>query len=182
MKKKEEKKVSKLSKLLSRFLVLIIFVLIGLIALKSNLELRSFVYKNVFQNNLKFAKLDEIYEKYFGSSIPNFKDDTALVSKEKIDYTDLEEYKDGVKLKISDDYVIPSLRSGIITFAGEKDGVNTVILEDSDGVEHSYFNLKEIKVGMYDYIKEGQTIGSASGEVILEFRKDGKKVDYKKYI
>lgn len=177
------KKTSKFSRLLSRFLVCIIFVLIGLIALKSNVKLRSYVYKNVFQNNLKFAKLDELYEKYFGSALPLTGSDVMVASKEKLEYENLEELEDGVKLEVKEGYTVTSLRSGIVIFSGEKENLgNTVIIEDGDGVEIWYSGLKESKLSMYDYLKVGDIIGSCKNELILEFKKDGKKVDYKKYL
>ena len=63
MAKKEIKKVSKFSKLCSKFSILTICVLVCLILLKSNANLRDKVYKKVFQNNLSFAKINEIYSK-----------------------------------------------------------------------------------------------------------------------
>ncbi len=186
MKKRELKKVSKFSKMCSRFLVCVIIVLVGLITLKSNPNLRSFVYKNVFQNNLKFAKINELYEKYFGSSLPltGNKSNLAIVSSEKLDYESKEKYNDGVKLKVSDSYAIPILKSGIVVFAGEKENYGkTVIVQGADEVEVWYSNLKDIKVSMYDYLKKGSIVGEANGDnFILVFTKDGKVLDYKKYI
>ena len=182
---KKIKKVSRLSKFCSRFLVFTIIVLICMIALKSSYNLRNFIYKNVFQNNIKFAKINELYEKYFGSSLPlTSKTNTLLVSSEKFQYESKEKYKDGVKLKASDNYAIPILNSGIVVFTGEKEGYGkTVIIEGADEVEIWYSNLKEVKVSMYDYLKKGSIIGEANGDnFILVFTKDGKVLDYKKYI
>ena len=179
----KKKKGSKLSKKLSVFLIFVIVLLSGLIALKSNLRLRDFVYRNVFQNNLKFAKINELYEKYFGSALPlTGSEDASMVSSDKIDYSNLEEYKDGVKLKVTKDYTVGAFKSGIVIFVGEKEGYgNTVIIEDADGVDIWHSNLKDIKVGMYDYLKKGSIIGQCDDELVMAFTKDGKKVDYKKY-
>ena len=80
---KKKEKVSKFSKFCSRFLVLGVFMLVLLILLKGNADFRGFIYKNVFQNNLSFAKINEVYEKVFGSSLP-FKEDAQTVSLNKI--------------------------------------------------------------------------------------------------
>ena len=164
----------------------VVFVLIGLITLKSNPNLRNTVYKNVFQSNLKFAKINELYEKYFGSSLPltGNKSNLMAVSSEKLEYDSLEKYKDGVLLKVSDGYATPVLNSGIVIFAGEKEGYgNTVIVQGADDVEIWYSNLKDIKVSMYDYLKKGAIVGEAAdNKLILVFTKEGKTLDYKKYI
>lgn len=176
----------KILKFLNKLLISVIILLIGLITLKANPNLRNTFYRKVFQNNLKFAKIDELYKKYFGSSLPltGNENSLALVSAQKIEYEKEEKYKDGVKLKVSKDYAIPVIKSGIVIFAGEKEGYGkTIIVEDADGVETWYSNIKEIKVDMYDYLKKGSIISQADGEtLILSFTKDGKKIDYKKYL
>ena len=186
MGKKKIKKGSKLSKKLSRFLVFVVIMLIGLILLKSNASLRESIYKNVFQNNLKFAKINEIYEKFFGSSLPltGNKSNISMASSEKLQYKSLKKFKDGAKLMVSDSYAIPIINSGIVVFTGEKEGYgNTVIVQGADDVEIWYSNLKDIKVSMYDYLKKGSIIGEANGDnFILVFTKDGKVQDYKKFI
>lgn len=186
MRKKEIKKVSKVSKWFSRLLVCVIITLVGLISLKSSPNLRNIVYKKVFQNNLGFAKINELYEKYFGSSLPltGSKSDLSLVSSQKLEYSDLIKYKDGVKLTVSKDYAVPVIRSGIVVFAGEKEGYGkTIITQDSDNIEVWYSGLKDIKIDMYDYLKKGSIVGEVNGEeLILVFTKEGKTLDYKKYI
>lgn len=183
--RKKEFKTKKISTSLSRFLLFVIFVLSGLIVLKGSPDLRNIVYKNVFQNNLKFAKLNDLYEKYFGSSLPlTGSDSLALVSSEKLNYEMDEKYKDGVRLTVSNNYAVPLINSGIVVFTGEKEGYgNTVIVQGADDVEVWYSNLKEVKVSMYDYLKKGSIIGETlDDKLVLVFTKDGKILDYKKYI
>lgn len=180
---KKKEKVSKFSKFCSRFLVLGVFMLVLLILLKGNADFRGFIYKNVFQNNLSFAKINEVYEKVFGSSLP-FKEDAQTVSLNKIEYTKSENYKDGVKLFVSNDYALPILNDGIVIFAGVKEGYgNTVIVQEADDTEVWYGNLKDIKVSMYDYLKKGEILGESNGEFLyMVFTKNGEILDYKKYI
>ena len=183
--RKRKFKTNRFSKLLSRFLVFVIIVLCSLIVLKGSPNLRRVIFKNVFQNNLKFAKINKIYEKYFGSSLPlTGSSSVALVSSEKLNYEKAEEYKNGVRLTVSNNYAVPVLNSGIVIFTGEKEGYgNTVIVQGADDVEIWYSNLKEVKVSMYDYLKKGSIIGeSMDDKLVLIFTKDGKNLDYKKYI
>lgn len=185
MAKKTIKKVSLVSKLFSKFLVCVVLLLGILIALKSSPRLREGLYKYVFQSHFSFAEVNTIYEKLFGSSLPlTGTDKTLLVSSSKIEYEDSKKYKDGVELQVSDNYVIPVIKSGIVIFAGEKEGYgNTVIIQQGDGIEVWYANIKEIKVSMYDYLKTGDILGEANGKkMYLVFTKEGKVLDYKKYI
>ncbi|MBR3198934.1 MAG: M23 family metallopeptidase [Bacilli bacterium] len=178
-------KARKIFNFFSKILICIIVTLSCMIILKSNSNLRGLIYKKVFQNNFKFAKVNELYEKYFGVILPFSKNNNvSLVSKEEIEYESKEEYKDGVRLKVSENYPVPLLNSGIVIFIGNKEGYgDTVIVQDADGVETWYANLKMIKVSMYDYLKKGDIVGEASGDnFILVFTKDGKIIDYKKYI
>lgn len=185
MAKKSLKKVSLISKFFSKFLVCVVLLLGILIALKASPSLREGLYKYVFQDHFSFAEVNVVYEKLFGSSLPlTGTDRTALVSSTKIEYEDSKDYKDGVELKVTDNYVIPVIKSGIVVFAGEKEGYgNTVIIQQGDGTEVWYGNIKDIKVEMYDYLKTGDILGETNGsKMYLVFTKDGKRLDYKKYI
>ena len=185
MAKKILKKPSFLSKCFSKFLVCVILLLGCLIAMKSSSSLRENLYKYVFKNNFSFAKVNMVYEKLFGSSLPlSALENTAMVSSLKIEYEEKKAYKDGVELKVNDGYVIPVIKSGIVVFAGEKDGYgNTVVVQQGDGVEVWYANIKDIKVSMYDYLKGGDILGESDGDKIyLVFTKEGEILDYNKYI
>ncbi len=187
MAKKAKTKPSRMSRYFSRFLVLVVIVLTLLVALKGNADFRDFVYKKVFQNNMSFAKINEIYKKYFGSSLPladNVTENTELVSATKLEYTDSSKYKDGAKLTVKDGYLAPTMDSGIVIFAGEKDDYgNTVIIQRPDNVEVWYANLKNISVSLYDYIKKGEIVGEVNGtSLYLVYTKEGKALDYKEYL
>ena len=186
-KTKAKEKPSRFSRYLSRFLVLVVITLVTLITLKSNPDLRNKVYKTVFQNNMSFAKINEVYKKYFGSSLPladNVTADTQLVSAEKLEYSDISKYKDGAKLTVKENYVVPAMDSGLIIFAGEKDNYgNTIIIQRPDNIEVWYANLKEVNVSLYDYIKKGEILGETKDKTLyMVFTKEGKALDYQKYI
>lgn len=186
MAKKEIKTPSRFSKLCSKILVLTVCVLICMILLKSNADLRDKVYKKVFQNNFSFAKINETYKKYFGSSVPlsKEKEETSLVSSTKLEYNNAEKYKDGVKLTVKENYLVSSLDSGLVIYIGEKEGYgNTIIIQRPDNVEVWYSNIKNTNVSLYDYIKKEDNIGEANGNYIyLVFTKEGKIEDYQKYL
>ena len=66
----KRKKISFLSKIFSKILLCVILLLIALICLKASPNLREKLYKNVFQKHFSFAKINTVYEKLFGSSLP----------------------------------------------------------------------------------------------------------------
>ena len=74
--------------------------------------------------------------------------------------------------------------SGLVIFAGKKDDYgNTVIVQRPDNVEVWYANLDNIGVSLYDYIKQGELVGEAQGKTLyMIFKKEGKTLDYQKYI
>ena len=92
--------------------------------------------------------------------------------------------KDGVMLTVEENYMVPTLESGIVVFMGEKDGYGTtVIIEQIDGVDVWYSNIKTNDIKMYDYIEKGSLIGETNGKKLyMVFQKEGAYLDYKKYL
>ncbi|MDD2181025.1 MAG: M23 family metallopeptidase [Bacilli bacterium] len=183
--KKESKGL--LYKYLNRLLIITVLTLITLIFLKSNTNFRNFFYKNIYDTNFSFAKVNDIYEKYFGSPIPFkdlFKDKTTPVFNEKLKYKESNKYKDGVKLVVDTNYLVPSIDKGIVIFIGDKDEYkNTIIIQQSDGVDVWYSNVGNINVKLYDYVKEGSLLGETiDNNLYLVFKKDGTILDYKDFI
>lgn len=179
-KKKNTKSTDRLSKLISRFMILVIALLLVLIVLKICPDLKS----KVFSNNINLSGLNALYTEYFGGILPISKTTTETVSKETIKYSGAEKYKDGVKLTVTNDYTVMSQSTGLIIYAGEKEGYgNTIIVQRPDGVEVWYANLKNANVSLYDYVKQDQILGTVSGaDLYMVFSKDGKYLDYKKYL
>ena len=50
------------------------------------------------------------------------------------------------------------------------------------GVDIWYSNMNDISVDMYEYVSKGGFIGNCRDNLVLVFKKDGKVIDYKKYI
>ena len=160
--------------------------LIALIAIKKDPTLKETIYKHVYENNFSFSKINKLYKKYFGEVIPleNILPKEEMVFKEDLKYEESTPYKNGVKLSTSINYLIPSIESGIVVFIGEKEHYgNTIIIQGVDGVDVWYGNTDNINVKLYDYVEKGTMIAQTKTEdLYLVFQKEGKFLDYKKYI
>lgn len=184
----EEKLVLKKSikKAISKFMVAIIFFLLGMIAVKANPNLKTTINENIYNKNFKFTKTKKIYEKYFGNllSLDKIIKEEQPVFNEKLSYEKIEPYKKGASLKVVNGYMVPTLESGIVVFIGEKkDYGNTIIIEQVDGIDTFYSNINIGNIKLYDYIEKGELIGEAKdNNLYLVFQKDGKYLDYQKYI
>ena len=162
----------------------IMLFLLFLIGNKKIDNFNEFIYNNIYSNNITFAKFYNIYKTYFGNLFPIKELDDTLVFNESISYIKEEEYLDGVKLTVDDNYLIPSINDGIVIFIGDKDNYhNTIIIQDLNGIEIWYSNINIGNIGIYDYVKKGDYLGEAiSNEIYLRFQKNGVREDYKKYI
>ena len=173
-------------KFLSRFFITVILTLTTLIVLKSNTKLKQGFYKQVYDTNFSFATFNNLYKKYFGTSIPfeDFFASSKPVFSEKLTYSEASKYMDGVKLKVVDKYLVPNQLSGLVVFIGDKEGYgNTVIIQQANGIDLWYGNIEVVDVKMYDYVESGSLIGSTKDDnLYLVYKKDGEVVDYQDYI
>jgi len=173
-------------KFVNQFCITAILTLLTLIVLKSNSKLKQGFYKEVYEKNFPFSKVNEIYAKYFGSSIP-FKDffvSTTPVFNEKLTYLEANKYMDGVKLSVIDKYLVPNQLSGLVVFIGEKEGYgNTVIIQQANGIDLWYGNIEIVNVKLYDYVEQGDLIGNTKDtNLYLVYKKDGEVLNYEDYI
>ena len=169
--------------LLKRILITIIIVLSVLILAKHNTKFNSIVDKYAFNTNYNFAKINSIYKKYLLS----FKKGTENISKVNkdniLEYKSKKDYKDGVILEVDDVYNVKMLESGLVVFVGEKDGIrNTIIVQQSNGIDIVYGFINNTDVKVYDYVEKGTIIGTANKELYLAFQKEGKSISYEPYI
>lgn len=171
----------------SRFLLLIIVTLLTLICLKQNDAWKKTFYKYVWENHLSFAKIGKMYEDKFGSAIP-FKDflngKSETVFEEKLSYKETSKYKEGARLTVQTNYLVPALEKGMVVFVGEKENYgNCIIIEGTDGKETWYGNFQKTNVKVYDFIEKGSYLGETKDNFLyLVFKKDGVALDYTKYI
>lgn len=170
----------------SRLGITIILTLLLLILLKNHSNLKMKFYQLVYETNFSFASINEWYKKQFGSPIPfgDFMKEEVTVFEEKLTYKESSKYLDGVSLTVNENYMIPILKTGIVVFVGEKEGYGkTVIIEQSDGVDVWYGNLKDETAHLYSYVEEGTLLGETNNNVLyLVFKKNGVILDYDEYI
>lgn len=173
-----------LLKAMFRFLITCILTLIILINIKDNQKFKIKFYELVYQDNISLAHINTLYKKYFGELIPfNPIIDSTTVFNEKITYDNIEPFLDGVKLKVSNEYLVPVITGGLVVFVGEKEGYgNVVIIEQEDGVDCWYGNLENINLELYDYVEKGSLLGSVSDELYLVYKNKGEIISYEKYI
>lgn len=171
---------------ITRLLVTVIIFLVGMIMVKSDAKLKNDILENVYDNNIAFTKIKELYQKYFGNilSIDQLAVNDQPVFQEKLSYDKVTPYLDGVKLDVDKNYMVPILESGIVIFIGEKDGYgNTVVVEQVDGVDVYYSNISVDGIQLYDYVEQGKLLGEAQNKKLyLVFQKDGEFLNYKKFI
>lgn len=185
---KKKQSDNKLLKFVNKMLLLILIVLIAVILCKSNPKIKAFVKEEIFEKNLSFAKINKWYKDKFGSVIPIDDiiptEENISVFSESLKYTEEVKYEDGVKLTVTNNYLIPVIKSGIVVFIGEKDNYGkTIIVQQVDGIDCWYGNINTESVKLYDYIEEGSLLGQTNENfVYLAFQKDGDFLDYKNYI
>lgn len=159
-----------------------------LITLKSNEQWKKTVYEKVFSANFSFASVNAWYQKQFGSPIPFanllLKEEIKPVFQEKLSYKEATKYKDGVKLSVDKNYLIPVNQSGLVVFIGEKEGYgNTVIVQQVDGTDLWYGNVSNVNVKLYDYVTQNSLLGETKDDFFyLVFKKEGKALNYQDYL
>ena len=170
---------------INKFLILIL-ISVSLLCLSKNEKVNTFIKDNVFSKNILFSKINAWYNKTFGNIYPieNINPEIKEVFNETLSYSSKESYKEGVKLKVANNYVMPVLESGIVVFKGNKDNYGyTTIIQQVDGVDIWYVGIDTSNLKLYDYVEKGSILGESSSDTIyLYYQKDGKFIDYKKYI
>jgi stage IV sporulation protein FA len=136
---------------------------------------RDFVTKSM-DNDFKFAVVSKWYEDKFGKPLallPFSKDDQA--DKTQAVQTEyavpamgkiLENFQkngQGIMIETQKGTAVQVIKDGFVRFAGVKEGLGkTVIVQHSDQSETWYGNLAEIKVNLYEYIKNRTVVGTVS--------------------
>lgn len=165
------------------FVVLIIFLSLSIVCKKSN-TLKDKIHDYIYTEDISFTKIKNIYNKYLGGILPLKKEvNTEKVFNEKLKYSNASIYYDGVKLSVTEGYLVPSLKEGMVVFIGNKENYgNTVIIEDLDGTYIWYGNIANTSLKLYDYVEEGSFIGEVNNDLYMVFSKDDKYLNYEEYI
>ncbi len=187
---KSNKDVNKVHLLLRRIgikiLITLIIFLIGAILIKSNANYKEYIYDNIYNKNISFTGIKKFYNKYLGGIIPIDKlvTNTEPVFSEKLTYTEESKYFDGVKLKVTTNYLVPVLESGLVVYIGEKENYgDVVIIQGMDGVDIWYGNMLTTSVSLYDYIEEGSLLGETDNDYLyLVYTQNGKYLNYEAYL
>ncbi len=185
-KNKKNGKHNYLYSFISKMAICIILILGTLVFLKYDKNNKQIVYKYLYENNISFATINNWYKKHFGDITPFediVKDNTKLVFNDNLEYQEANIYKDGVKLKVDKNYLVPVLESGIVVFIGDKEGYGkTIIIEQTDGVNTWYGNVDNINVSLYDYVSKGEFLAEANEKLYMVFQKSGKYLKYTDYL
>ena len=170
--------------LISRVLITVIFVLGSIIFTNVSDDNKALYQKYVLEDSLEFTKINELYQSIFGDVDITKKDnpDSEVVFGD-VTYTNIEPFKNGVKLTVDMNEAISVIGSGIVVFIGEKEDLgNTIIIQGNDGVDIWYSNITENDIKVYDYVEAGSILGSSNSEnIYITINKDGEFINYEEY-
>ena len=183
---KEENVIKYLRSLILRSLTVIIIFLILAILSKNNQTYKDLIVTNIYEKNISFTKIKNIYTKYLGGIIPLDKVSPSVtpVFNEELEYTNESIYYDGVKLEVINKYLVPIIKEGMVIYIGEKENYgNVIIIEGIDGIEIWYGNIESTTVKLYDYVESGNYLGTTKDNYLyLVYSKEGQYLNYKDYL
>lgn len=168
---------------ISKLMVSIVITLILLIIMKSSNKFKKTFYKYVYDTNISFTKISNLYNKYFGKVVSLPHDNSKTVFNEKITYNSKERYYDGVKLNVGKNYFVPVQESGLVVFIGNKENYgNVIIIQQVNGIDMWYGNINQVDVKLYDYVEKGTLLGECNNDLYILYKQNGKILDYEKYL
>ncbi len=174
---------------INRSLISALLLVVCLCFIKIDNKNKLFLEQNIYNKNISFAKINQAYEKLFGKIYPieKIEKNTSVniepVFSEELSYLDKEDYKEGIKLTVTDNYLVPILESGIVVYMGDKDNYGyTIIVEQINGIDLWYVGVKNSNLKLYEYVEKGNLLGEADKELYLFGQKDGKFVSFKEYL
>ncbi len=170
---KESKNIIRI--ILNKLFTIIIFSLIVISISNYSPKFRKFLNDKVLNSTFDFS----FANKLVNNITDVFKSKNTI--KTSIINDNYENYKDGVKYFVGENYEVLCKSSGIVTFIGEKDGYNnTIIIQQSDGFYAWYGNVTQ-SVKVYDYIEEVTILGVSSNEYYYALFKDDKPISVNEY-
>lgn len=175
-----------LSNLLSKFLLSIIFLMVSIILIKSNSNIKNFYQEDILTKQINFTKFNDFYTKYFGNILPDYtvpSVPTQMASNTEFDYNNGTPYLNGTKLETTENYPVPIITSGIIVFLGEKDSLGpTCIVQGVDGIDIWYSHIDTSSLNLYDYVTEGKILApTESNYFYLTIDSNGNYLTYDTY-
>lgn len=175
-----------LSNLLSKFLLSIIFLMVSIILIKSNSNIKTFYQEDILTKQINFTKFNNFYTKYFGNILPDYtvpSIPTQMASNTELDYNNGTPYLNGTKLETTENYPVPIITSGIIVFLGEKDSLGpTCIVQGVDGIDIWYSHIDTSSLNLYDYVTEGKILAPTEDDYFyLTIDSNGNYLTYDTY-
>lgn len=174
-----------LSNTLTKLLLSIIFLLLSIILIKSNSRIKEFYTEEVLTKQLNFTKFNNLYNKYLGNILPDYTipEPTKTVMNNTFSYLDGSPYLNGTKITTEENYLIPTITSGIIVFLGDKDTLGpTCIIQGVDGIDIWYSNINLDNLNLYDYIDANTPLGpTLSNYMYLTIDNNGTYISYETY-
>ena len=175
-----------LTNLLSKFLLSIIFLMLSIILIKSNTNIKNFYQKDILTKQINFTKFNNLYNKYFGNILPDYtvpNVPTQIAANTSFDYASGTPYLNGVKLDTTANYPVPIITSGIIVFLGDKDSLGpTCIVQGVDGVDIWYSNIDISSLNLYDYVTQDKILAPTLSEYFyLTIDNNGTYLTYDTY-
>ena len=180
-----EKKIKPfLINLTIRTLIVIIILISLAIIYKNENVLKDKISNYFFEENISFTKINKFYDKYLGGLLPiKNNNNTVEVFNEKLNYSSSSIYYDGIKLLVSENYLVPSLDEGMVVFIGDKENYGkTIIIENLDGIDFWYGNITNSSLKLYDYVEKGSLVGEVNDNLYMVFSKNGQYLNYEEYI
>lgn len=181
--KKESKKNNYIYFYIVKSLISIIILLISLCLVKKYPNIKEYIKKNVYGNNISFSKINNRVSKYFKNIYPSSVDDIKPVFNDNFIYESYKEYNNGLEFTVSNNYLMPSLENGMIVYSGKKDNYgNTLIISCVNGIDIWYVGLDNLNYKLYDYVKKGDLLGEVvNNKVYIYYEENGIFKDYKEY-
>jgi murein DD-endopeptidase MepM/ murein hydrolase activator NlpD len=174
-----------ISNIFTKILISIILILLVCIYIKVDNKGTANIKKYLFNDSLKFTKINNLFNDKIGKIIPEVKNnDTNMVfNSNELKNKNYSKYYDGIKLNIDKNNPISALYGGLVVFIGNKDNYNnTIIIQGNNGIDYWYGNITNTNVNLYDYIEKDTIIGESSDNYIyIVLEKDGKYLNYDEY-
>ena len=164
-----------LTNLLSKFLLSIIFLMLSIILIKSNTNIKNFYQEDILTKQINFGNILPDY------TVPNVP--TQIAANTSFDYARGTPYLNGVKLDTTANYPVPIITSGIIVFLGDKDSLGpTCIVQGVDGVDIWYSNIDISSLNLYDYVTQDKILAPTLSEYFyLTIDNNGTYLTYDTY-
>ena len=164
-------------------ILLIIFLSIAIIANKNN-DFKEKAHFYLYEDNFEYSKIRSFYNKYLGNVFPFPSTNTATVFDEKLNYNYIFDYYDGCGLKVTNNYLVPSIKNGIVVYIGQKDNYGLVVIVNYEDDKNIWYGgLRNSNYKLYDDIKIGDVIGETENDTLyIVISENEKYLECRNYI